>query len=85
MRKVQRYKTKIITPNVEKAKYQLLNNGIKKFHLIAEPVVHDLVGGVKIRGWGYNGSIPGPTIVVTQGDYVLKITFPKIHLSIGMV
>ncbi|KDE48583.1 hypothetical protein DI43_03115 [Geobacillus sp. CAMR12739] len=36
----------------------------------AEPVVHELVNGIKIRGYGYNGSIPGPTILVNQGDYV---------------
>ncbi len=62
--------TPIVTPNGKTAQYQLLPNGIKRFHLIAEPVVHELVGGVKIKGWGYNGSIPGPTIVANQGDYV---------------
>lgn len=70
MQNTPRSKTKIVTPNVGKAKYQRLENGIKRFHLIAEPVVHELIGGVKIRGWGYNGSIPGPTIVITQGDFV---------------
>lgn len=60
----------IITPNINPAKYQLLPNGVKRFHLVAAPVIHELVSGVKIRGWGYNGSIPGPTIIVNQGDYV---------------
>ncbi|XJZ28025.1 multicopper oxidase family protein [Bacillota bacterium Lsc_1132] len=64
------YPIPIFTPNGKTAQYQLLPNGVKRFHLIAEPVVHEIVGGVKIKGWGYNGSIPGPTIVVNQGDYV---------------
>lgn len=67
---MSRYKTQIITPNVSRAKYYRLENGVKRFHLIAEPVIHELVNGVKIQGWGYNGSIPGPTIIVNQGDYV---------------
>lgn len=62
--------TPIVTPNVKDAPFQILQNGVKRFHLRAEPVVHELVNGIKIRGYGYNGSIPGPTIIVNQGDYV---------------
>jgi FtsP/CotA-like multicopper oxidase with cupredoxin domain len=62
--------TLIITPNVKDAPFRVLKNGVKQFHLRAEPVVHELVNGIKIRGYGYNGSIPGPTILVNQGDYV---------------
>lgn len=62
--------TPIITPNVKDAPFRVLKNGVKQFHLRAEPVVHELVNGIKIRGYGYNGSIPGPTILVNQGDYV---------------
>ncbi|WP_339061763.1 hypothetical protein [Tepidibacillus marianensis] len=35
----------IITPNVQLAKYQLLKNGAKRFHLIAQPIVQALVAG----------------------------------------
>ena len=39
-------------------------NGVKEFHLVAEPVVRELAPGMKARLWGYNGQSPGPTIEV---------------------
>lgn len=47
-----------------------IHNGIKYFELIAEPVKREILPGVFINGWGYNGSIPGPTIQVYTGDRV---------------
>ena len=42
--------------------------GIKIFHLVAEPIHHELTTGLHIKAWGYNGRTPGPVIEVTQGD-----------------
>ena len=47
-----------------------LDNGVKVFHLIAEPVKRKIVPNKTIDVWGYNGSAPGPTIQITQGDRV---------------
>ncbi|MDQ9170064.1 copper oxidase [Oxalobacteraceae bacterium R-40] len=47
-----------------------MNNGVKEFHLIAEPVVRELAPGMKANMWGYNGQSPGPTIEVVEGDRV---------------
>ncbi|HXF16943.1 MAG TPA: copper oxidase, partial [Burkholderiales bacterium] len=47
-----------------------MNNGVKEFHLIAEPVVRELAPGMKANLWGYNGQSPGPTIEVVEGDRV---------------
>jgi FtsP/CotA-like multicopper oxidase with cupredoxin domain len=46
------------------------NNGVKEFHLIAEPVVREMAPGFKAHLWGYNGQSPGPTIEVVEGDKV---------------
>ncbi|MBD7911586.1 multicopper oxidase family protein [Clostridium cibarium] len=59
----------VITPDIPTLKYTT-RNCIKFFELIAEPVNQEILPGVSIRGWGYNGSIPGPTIQVYPGDYV---------------
>jgi FtsP/CotA-like multicopper oxidase with cupredoxin domain len=59
----------IITPDVPLLPYTI-RNGVKYFELIAEPVQRELLPGLYINGWGYNGSIPGPTIVVFPNDYV---------------
>ncbi len=47
-----------------------MNNGIKEFHLVAEPVERELAPGMKVQLWGYNGQSPGPTIEVVEGDRV---------------
>lgn len=59
----------VITPDIPTLKCTI-RNGIKFFELIAEPVYQEILPGVFIKGWGYNGSIPGPTIQVYPGDYV---------------
>ncbi len=45
-----------------------MNDGVKEFHLVAEPVVRELAPGMKANLWGYNGQSPGPTIEVVEGD-----------------
>jgi FtsP/CotA-like multicopper oxidase with cupredoxin domain len=47
-----------------------LDGGVKVFHLIAEPLQRRIVPWKALEVWGYNGSCPGPTIQVTQGDRV---------------
>lgn len=47
-----------------------MNNGIKEFHLVAEPVLREMAPGMKAHLWGYNGQSPGPTIEVVEGDRV---------------
>ena len=47
-----------------------MNNGVKEFHLVAEPVVREFAPGMKVHLWGYNGQSPGPTIEVVEGDRV---------------
>ena len=47
-----------------------MNQGVKEFHLVAEPVVREMAPGFKANMWGYNGQSPGPTIEVVEGDRV---------------
>ncbi|WP_333709133.1 multicopper oxidase domain-containing protein, partial [Tepidimonas ignava] len=47
-----------------------MNDGVKEFHLVAEPVVREFAPGFSANLWGYNGSSPGPTIEVVEGDRV---------------
>ena len=47
-----------------------MNNGVKEFHLVAEPVIREIAPGMKATLWGYNGQSPGPTIEVVEGDRV---------------
>ncbi|MFN3375031.1 MAG: multicopper oxidase family protein [Burkholderiaceae bacterium] len=47
-----------------------MNQGVKEFHLVAEPVVREVAPGLFVNLWGYNGQSPGPTIEVVEGDRV---------------
>ena len=47
-----------------------MNQGVKEFHLVAEPVLREMAPGLKAHLWGYNGQSPGPTIEVVEGDRV---------------
>src|SRR5437870_6453433 len=47
-----------------------MDGNVKEFHLVAEPVKQELVPGKVANLWGFNGSAPGPTIQVNQGDRV---------------
>jgi len=57
------------TPDLPKAAWQL-ENGAKAFRLRAEPVRTHFLPGREVDTWGFNGSMPGPTIEVNQGDRV---------------
>ena len=39
-----------------------MRDGVKEFHLVAEPVVREIAPGMKANLQGYNGQSPGPTI-----------------------
>lgn len=62
----------VVTPDVPDLPFEL-DNGVKVFHLIAEPVKQELIPGKSVNLWGYNGSAPGPTIQAKQGERVRLI------------
>lgn len=51
-------------------------DGVKVFHLIAEPVTHEFIPAMNghtslvAECWGYNGRVHGPTIEAVEGDHV---------------
>jgi FtsP/CotA-like multicopper oxidase with cupredoxin domain len=61
-----------------------MNQGVKEFHLVAEPVVREMTPGFKAHMWGYNGQSPGPTIEVVEGDRVRIFVTNKLpeHTSV---
>ena len=61
-----------------------MNNNVKEFHLVAEPVMRELAPGMMANLWGYNGQSPGPTIEVVEGDRVRIFVTNKLpeHTSV---
>lgn len=69
------------SPDTPKLQWTL-DNGVKVFHLTAEVVKTQLIPGMKeMVGWGYNGSIPGPTIEIDEGDRVRVVLHNKLPES----
>ncbi len=60
------------TPDLPKLPWRI-ENGVKVFHLVAEVVRREIAPGKTMAAWGYNGSVPGPTIEVMEGDRVRLI------------
>ena len=61
--------TPVVTPNGTTLPWKLVA-GVKVYHLIAEPVLHQFAPGLEAECWGYNGQVHGPTIEAVEGDRV---------------
>src|SRR5260370_41819127 len=59
----------MVRPDVRDLQHEM-DGGVKVFKLAAEPVKKKIVPFRTIDAWGYNGSCPGPTIQVQQGERV---------------
>ena len=60
---------RVITPNGISMPYEEID-GVKVYHLVAEPIDHQFAEGLDANLWGYNGRSPGPTIEAVEGDRV---------------
>lgn len=73
----------VVTPNGWTLPWRM-RQGVKEFHLVAEPVKREMTTGFHAHLWGYNGQSPGPTIEVVEGDRVRIFVTNKLpeHTSI---
>jgi hypothetical protein len=67
----------VVTPDIEDLPFTV-DNGVKVFHLVAEPVKQTVIPGRTFDLWGFNRSAPGPTIQANEGDRI-RIVFEN-HL-----
>lgn len=59
----------VTVPNGSTLDWKLID-GVKVFHLTAEPVRREFAPGLVVDCWGYNGETPGPLIEAVEGDQV---------------
>ena len=71
------------SPDVAQLPWRMDGN-VKEFNLVAEPVRQALMPGKVANLWGFNGSAPGPTIQVNQGDRVRIIVDNHLPESFSM-
>ncbi|WP_105614333.1 multicopper oxidase family protein [Vallitalea okinawensis] len=67
----------VITPDVPNLPYVIKDN-VRYFELIAEPVRREILPGIFMNVWGYNGSTPGPTIFVYPNEEVCIRVYNKL-------
>jgi manganese oxidase len=62
----------VVTPDVPDLRCEM-DGAVKVFKLTSELVKRKIAPFKTIEAWGYNGSCPGPTIQIQQGDRVRVI------------
>lgn len=65
------------TPDITKLFWEM-KDGVKEFHLVAEHVRREVLPEMWFDFWGYNGSMPGPTIEAVEGDRVRIVVHNKL-------
>ena len=73
----------VITPDLRDLPFEM-DGSVKVFRLKAEPLKQKIAPFKTLDVWGYNGSSPGPTIQVTQGDRVRIIVENALPESTSM-
>ena len=73
----------MLTPDVPDLPFEL-DGAVKVFRLKPEPMKLKIAPFKTIDVWGYNGSCPGPTIQVTQGDRVRIIVENRLPESTSL-
>ncbi len=59
--------TPVVMPNGRTLTPRLVG-GVKVFHIVAEPIRHEVAPGLVIDTWGYSGGTPGPLLELVEGD-----------------
>src|SRR5260370_42071355 len=54
---------------------------VKEFHLVAQHARREFLPGAFMDVWGYNGSMPGPTIEAVEGDRIRIVLHNKLPES----
>ena len=69
--------TPVVAPNGSTLPWRM-KDGVKEFHLTAEPVIREFAPGMSVKCWGYNGQTPGPMIEAVEGDRVRILVTNKL-------
>lgn len=55
-----------------------VDGNIKEFAMDIQEVTHELLDGVSVTAWAFNGVVPGPTLRVEEGD-IVRVHFTNTH------
>jgi FtsP/CotA-like multicopper oxidase with cupredoxin domain len=69
LRKADQPPVPVTTPDLPHLPWKM-KDGVKEFHLVAQHTRREFLPGQWMDVWGYNNSMPGPTIEGVEGDRV---------------
>lgn len=55
-----------------------VEGNVKEFAIDIQEVQHEIIDGVVVTAWAFNGTLPGPTIRVQEGD-IVRVHFTNTH------
>ena len=73
----------VVTPDVPHMPWRM-DGGVKVFNITVEHVRTEFVPGRIVDAWGFNGSVPGPTIEVMEGDRVRFVVENRLPEAFSM-
>ena len=73
----------VVTPDVPDMPWRL-EGGVKVFDIKVEHVRTEFIPGRIVDAWGFNGSVPGPTIQVNEGDRVRLVVENRLPEAFSM-
>ena len=73
----------VVTPDIPDMPWRL-DNGVKVFDIKVEHVTTEFIPGRVVDAWGFNGSVPGPTIQVNEGDRVRFVVENRLPEAFSM-
>ena len=73
----------LVTPDLSDMPWRF-EDGVKVFNISVDHVRTEFIPGRTVDAWGFNGSVPGPTIQVTEGDRVRLIVDNKLPEPFSM-
>jgi FtsP/CotA-like multicopper oxidase with cupredoxin domain len=59
----------VVVPNGAALPFRIVD-GVKVFHLVAEPVYHEFAPGLMANCWGYNGRVNSTVIEAVEGERI---------------
>jgi FtsP/CotA-like multicopper oxidase with cupredoxin domain len=71
----------VIVPDLSERLAGTVVDGVREFHLHCTPVKREFLPGLFMDVWGFNGTMPGPTIEAVQGDRVRLVVHNELPES----
>ncbi len=77
------WEDRIMAPDMPIARYKE-TYGVRHFTLTAESIRHNILTDITINALGYNGSTPGPVIIIKEGEWLFLTLENKLDVPTSL-